>query len=47
MYKLLIVEDDMMIAKILENHLEKWGYEVKCITDFEKYIRNFWLLNHI
>ena len=27
MYKLLIVEDDMMIVKILENHLEKWGYD--------------------
>lgn len=41
MYKLLIVEDDMMIAKILENHLEKWGYEVKCITDFEKVYQEF------
>ena len=41
MYKLLIVEDDMMIAKILESHLEKWGYEVKCITDFEKVYQTF------
>lgn len=41
MYKLLIVEDDMMIAKILENHLEKWGYEVKCITDFEEVYQEF------
>ncbi|WP_461816185.1 response regulator [Faecalimonas sp.] len=42
MYKLLIVEDDMMIAKILENHLEKWGYKIKCITDFEKVYQEFW-----
>lgn len=41
MYKLLIVEDDMMIEKILESHLEKWGYEVKCITDFEKVYQTF------
>ncbi|WP_461812871.1 response regulator [Faecalimonas sp.] len=41
MYKLLIVEDDMMIAKILENHLEKWGYKIKCITDFEKVYQEF------
>lgn len=41
MYKLLIVEDDMMIAKILENHLQKWGYEVKCITNFEKVYQEF------
>lgn len=41
MYKLLIVEDDMMIAKILESHLEKWGYKVKCITNFEKVYREF------
>ena len=41
MYKLLIVEDDMMIAKILESHLEKWGYEVKCIADFEKVYQEF------
>lgn len=41
MYKLLIVEDDMMIAKILESHLEKWGYKVKCITNFEKVYQEF------
>ena len=29
MYKILIVEDDMMIAKTLSSHLEKWDYEVR------------------
>lgn len=35
MYKLLIVEDDSIIAKSIKNHMEGWGYEAVCITDFE------------
>lgn len=35
MYKILIVEDDTTIANGLKNHLEKWDYEVECITDFK------------
>lgn len=35
MYKLLIVEDDSVIAKSIKNHMESWGYEAVCITDFE------------
>lgn len=35
MYKLLIVEDDSVIAKSIKNHMEGWGYEAVCITDFE------------
>lgn len=34
LYKILIVEDDMVIAKVLTNHLAKWNYQVKFITDF-------------
>lgn len=36
MYKILIVEDDMVIAKEVSRHLEKWGYEVKAAEDFHK-----------
>lgn len=35
MYKLLIVEDDSVIAKSIKSHMESWGYEAVCITDFE------------
>ena len=31
MYKILIVEDDLTIAKTIEAHLVKWDYEVRCI----------------
>lgn len=42
MYKILIVEDDETIAGGLKTHLERWNYQVECITDFrnvmEKYV---------
>lgn len=34
MYRILIVEDDEMIAGSLKRHLERWDYEVICINDF-------------
>lgn len=41
MYKILIVEDDMTIAKTLANHLEKWSYTVQYVTDFEDVMKVF------
>lgn len=41
MYKILIVEDDMTIAKTLANHLEKWSYVVQYVTDFEDVMKAF------
>lgn len=41
MYKILIVEDDMTIAKTLANHLEKWSYTVQYVTDFEDVMKTF------
>lgn len=38
MYKILIIEDDLTIAKTLRDHLGKWGYEVSCVTDFKNVI---------
>lgn len=34
-YKILIAEDDMIIAESIKKHLEKWEYQVKCIADFK------------
>ena len=41
MYKILIVEDDMVIAKTIKAHLESWGYEVEYITDFQNVVSHF------
>lgn len=35
MYKILIIEDDMVIARALKSHLEAWDYEVAYLTDFK------------
>ena len=35
MYKILIIEDDLVIASSLKNHIETWGYETRFITDFK------------
>lgn len=35
MYKIFIIEDDLMIAKSLKNHLCKWDYESEYVTDFK------------
>lgn len=35
-YKILIIEDDKIIAESIKNHLEKWEYQVRCVTDFKE-----------
>lgn len=34
MYKILVVEDDAVIAEQIGKYLEKWGYEVEAVKDF-------------
>lgn len=41
LYKILIVEDDETIAGGLKNHLEKWNYQVECMTDFKDVMGKF------
>jgi DNA-binding response OmpR family regulator len=41
MYKILIVEDDSIIAKTVKNHINSWGYEAECITDFKDVLSVF------
>ena len=40
MYKILIVEDDRVIADKMKEHLEKWDYEVACVQDSNAYRRS-------
>lgn len=41
MYRILIVEDDEIIARSLKRHLESWDYEAACITDFSNVMAEF------
>lgn len=41
MYKILIVEDDLVISSLLKENLCKWGYEAICICDFSNVVGEF------
>lgn len=41
MYRILIVEDDEVIAGLVKKHLESWGYQVECVTDFAHVLVEF------
>ena len=41
MYRILIVEDDMVIAGALEKHLSTWDYEVEITEDFKNVMADF------
>lgn len=40
-YKILIVEDDFVIAKTIAKHVASWGYEAKHVTDFHDVLGEF------
>ncbi len=35
MYRILIVEDDEVIAGTVRQQMENWGYEARCVEDFK------------
>ena len=41
MYKILVVEDDAVIAGQIGKYLEKWGYEVEAVKDFSDVMGQF------
>lgn len=41
MYRILVVEDEDIIARSIKRHLESWDYEVACAEDFSNIIENF------
>ena len=41
MQKILIVEDDMVIANVLKQQIKKWNYEVKTVSDFKNVMECF------
>lgn len=40
-YRILIVEDDLVITSVLERHLTKWGYLVQPVTAFDRVLEDF------
>lgn len=41
MYRILIVEDDEVIAEMVKKHLNSWGYQVDCAVDFSNVLGEF------
>src|SRR5690625_3486050 len=44
MAKILIIEDDPKIASLLQNHLQKYGYEEIKVEDFDAIMETFKLV---
>lgn len=40
-YRVMVVEDDEVLAQGIQDHLEKWGYEVACVRDFRNVMGEF------
>lgn len=38
MYKIMIIEDDLTIAKAIQEHLTKWDYDVQYVSDYKNIV---------
>ncbi len=41
MHRILIIEDDMVIAGAIANHIKTWDCEPRCVTDFKNVMEEF------
>ncbi|MBQ2801790.1 MAG: response regulator [Lachnospiraceae bacterium] len=41
MYRILIIEDDFVIAQSIANHLSTWNYQAEYVQDFQTVIEQF------
>jgi two-component system response regulator protein BraR/BceR len=41
MHKILIVEDDSVIAGAIKSHIETWGCAARCVSDFQNVLAEF------
>lgn len=41
MYKIMIIEDDAIIANAIKKQVEAWGYEAMLVKDYQKVIEEF------
>ena len=40
-YRILLVEDDNVIAEQVKDYLERWGYDMVCVKDFQNVLKDF------
>lgn len=41
MYRIMVIEDDLSLAKAIKKQIESWGNEVMCVRDFRNIIPAF------
>ncbi len=41
MYRIFIVEDDLVIAESIRRHIESWGCQTRCVSDFGNVLGEF------
>ncbi|MGM9974563.1 MAG: response regulator transcription factor [Clostridiaceae bacterium] len=41
MYRVLIIEDDRVIAEAIKKHIEGWGYEARALENFQEVLSEF------
>ncbi len=39
--RIMIVEDDEVLARELASYLQRWGFLVTCVKDFQKVMQDF------
>ena len=44
-YRILIVEDDQVIASAIQRHIRSWGWEARCAADFQNVMPEFVAFN--
>ena len=47
MYKILIIEDDLVMAGAIKEEMEAWGNEARYVEDFAKVLRHLQSMVHI
>ena len=45
MYKILMIEDDLSMARAVKRHLESWGYKVEYVKDLSHVLSEFTALD--
>lgn len=41
MHRILLIEDDINMAQAMKKQIETWGYEAKCVEDFQQVLMKF------
>lgn len=47
MYKILIIEDDLVMAGAIKKEMEAWGNEARYVEDLQRFLRHLQSMVHI